>query len=287
MLLTVVASATGAGAEKTPAEEIVCEITSMAGVNTDISNIPAAQRELVIAKLREIATKKGSVKIGTTLVHPMSADLVLLRLGDQFTIERMIEDYRAYDSRTSWSYVTAEFESSRQPRLIPYLAEDFYSKEDPTKGITITPPPDSGEFAVGAPARSIFSGVIVTRIIKKAPEFSPQMKAWAHQAFALRLETPERFRNLMRVWWEANKAAFAREDYQAVIPVAEEAAEVAAPASTPTQSTPAPRVISSATPKATPGEIRAPVKRTVTLWPWVVGISALSLVAALAWKRRE
>jgi hypothetical protein len=217
-------------ATPTAAEQVIRQLLAQGSVNCDLSVIPLAQKEAVIARLRETAAMKGGYSLlGTTVLDVMDADLLLLRIGDTFTIERMIREYRAYDSMASWDYVTRSFRYARQPRIIPHLAEDFYLEENPNQGITIDPPPGSMEFAVGVPARSIFSGVIATRIIEKAPEFSPQMKAWATQAYALRMESPKRFRRMMRAWWEANKAAFARGDYKAVIPVAEHAAMPAAP----------------------------------------------------------
>jgi hypothetical protein len=240
-----------------------------------------------------MAEKRTSSKIGTTRIHPIKADLLLLRLGDKFTIERMLEDYRAYDSRTSWSYVTSSFERSRQPLIIPYLAEDFYSQENPNRGIVIQPPPESMEFAVGAPPRSIFSGVVTTRIIEKAPEFSPAMKAWATQAYVVRQQSPERFRNLMRHWWDTNKAAFARGDYQSVVPVAEPP-PVPPPPATPLPATPAP---STPTPPATPAASPLPppaatpalisgTERKTPVWPWFAGLGALLALLAVILKRR-
>ncbi len=156
------------------------------------------------------------------MISPMDADLQLLRIGDRFTIERMVKDYRTYDSNTSWDYVQTKFERSKQPRIIPYLAEDFYSKEDPRKGNMIKSSPGSMGFSVLVPPRSIFSAVTVTRIIEKSPVFSKQMKEWAIQAYGLRLKSPSRFQKLMQGWWETNKAAFASADYQNVVSVTEE-----------------------------------------------------------------
>lgn len=289
----------GYAAKLTPAEEIIVKVERSGRVSDDrrfvippdISLIPPEQTENVAKRLREIAAKRGgSVLLGTVSIHTMEADLLLLRMGDNFTIERMIKDYRAYNSRTSWSYVIDSFEYSRQPKIIPYLAEDFYLAEDPNKGITTKPPRDSLEFAVSVPPRSIFSGVTVTRIIEKAPEFSPEMKAWAAQAYALRLKSPAHFRELMRVWWEANKTAFERGDYQAVIPVAEEnPLQAATRSSIPEPNTPAPLPSPKATPSPAPLMAQTPAARSgdsALAWPWVVGIAALLVIVALALKRR-
>ena len=279
--------AAGQPAKDQSVDDLVREATSK--TYYDFSKISAQQREGVVIKLREIAKEKGSyVLLGTAMISPMSADLQLLRLGDTFTIERMMMDYRAYDSMTSWGYVQTEFERSRQPKLIPYLAEDFYSKEDPNGGITVSPPPDSSDFAVGVPPRSIFSGVTVTRIIEKSPAFSPQMKAWAYQAFSLRLESPERFRTLMRVWWDANRAAFERGDYQAVRPVAEQdnrhgnAAGLQTDAKAPPASTPP----SAPTTPELPQIPAAEVRQIAPVWPWFVGIVTLVAIVTLVFKRR-
>jgi hypothetical protein len=251
-----------------PAEESIIKVLKVGSVSGDLSLIPFEQRDAVIARLRETAQlKKGYSLLGTTLLDPMDADLLLLRLGDTFTIERMMKDYRKYDSMVSWGYVARSFRYARQPKLIPYLIEDVNVNEDPNKGITVKPPPNSGDFAVGVPARCIFSGVIVTDIIKSSPLFTVQMKAWASQAFAIRLESPERFQSLMRIWWEANKAAFAREDYQGVLPLADqEAAPPPHPASTPRQRVPA-ATTTTAVPSSTMPTVRPPASEETSRKP--------------------
>lgn len=246
----------------TPAEETLLRVLATGQVKADLSLIPPEQKEAVVSRLREIAQQKeGTVEVGTASVHVMTADLLLLRLGDRFTMERMVQDYRAYNSMVSWSYVQTQFEDSRQPLLIPYLAEDFYLDEDPSKGITVRPPPDSTEFGASVPSRSVFSGVTAVRIIEKAPEFSPEMKAWVTQAYALRRESSLRFRNLMRTFWEKNKDAFGRQDYQAVVPVTEKDIPSVVPA-TPVATrprTPAPTTPGAAeeSPRAAPHAERA------------------------------
>lgn len=300
LLLSLVALAAclsnGYAATLTPAEEMIVKVLESGRLSgdrrsfipPDISLVPPEQREAVIFRLRETAKLKGGNSLlGTVALSTMEADLLLLRLGDTFTIERMVKDYRAYDGMTSWGYVTESFRYARQPKIIPYLADDFCSKEDPNKGITVSPPPGSTEFAVGVPARSIFSGVMVTDLIKSSPAFSPQMKAWANRAFALRLESPERFRGLMRAWWDVNKTAFERGDYLAVIPVAE---EDAAPA-TPPASTPKQEPSTHATPPAPPALVTPtsaiPAERKFPVWPWIVGVAVAIGIVALAAKRRS
>jgi len=274
----------------TPAEETILRVLGTGRVKADLTLIPPDQKDAVIRRLREIATlKQGSVEIGDTLVHVMAADLLLLRLGDKFTMERMVQDYRAYNSTASWSYDQSQFEYSRQPLLIPYLAEDFYLEEDPTKGITVRPPPGSAEFGVSVPSRSVFSGVTVVRIVEEAPEFTQEMKAWAKQASALRRESSVRFRNLMRVFWEKNKAAFGRGDYHAVVPVTEN--EAAPPPAVPAPlATPAPLPLSQ-TPRSTTPAVQLtlssePAKTPRWIWA-VVAVAVLALATvALKWKRQ-
>jgi hypothetical protein len=290
LLMLLACSPSLQAATPTPAEEVIRQLLAEGSVNCDLSVIPPAQKDAVIMRLRETARMRGGYSLlGTTVLDPMDADLLLLRIGDIFTIERMTQDYRAYDSMASWDYATRSFRYSRQPKIIPYLAEDFNAKEDPNKRITVKPRPDSGEFAVGVPARSIFSGVIVTDIIKSSPLFSPQMKAWASQAFALRLESPERFRKLMGVWWEANKAAFERGNYQAVMPVAEQdAVPITPPASTPKLENPLPQPAPRATPGLMPTLAQtpaAPLERRAPVWLWLVGILVLVAIVAFALKR--
>ena len=278
----------GLSAELTGPEKSIIKVLETGRVNADLTLIPPEQLEGVIFRLREIAARKSDLLLGTTLVDPAGADLLLLRLGDTFTIERMMKDYRAYDSMVSWDYVQTKFERSRQPKLIPYLAEDFSSKEDTNKGITISPPPGSTEFAVGVPPRSIFSAVTAIRIIQKSSEFTPKMKAWADQADALWIKSPGDFRNLMQNWWEANKAAFERGDYLAVVPVAEEAL---VPNEPPSPSTPAatpnpgsqsmPSTGSQSTPTAQIDSQQKP-----SIWRWISALVVFLVIAAFVLTRR-
>ena len=292
VLAIMIGVAISTAAELTKAEALICQVLATGIGSADLTLILPEHKQGVMQRLREIAAKKsGDIMLGTVSVHTMAADLLLLRLGDDFTIERMMGDYRTYDSMASWSYVTKEFERSRQPKIIPYLAEDFYSQEDPNTGINVTPPPDSGDFAVSVPARSTFSGVIATRIIAKAPEFRPEMKAWAEQAYALRIQSADRFRNLLRAWWEVNKAAFARQDYQAVVPLTEEeASKVASPAPAPKPEPPTPQVPPPdppARPEPIPQTPSTPAEYQAPVWPWLVGTAALAIIALLFKKRRD
>lgn len=207
----------------TPADQTLLRVLDTGQVKADLTLIPSDQKADVILRLRQVAaiTQGVSMQIGNALVHKETADLLLLRLGDKFTMERMIRGYQTYDSPQAWVYDQEMFERSRQPLLIPYLAQDFYLNEDPKGGVTTNEPPDSTDFVVSAPARSIFSGITAVRIIKEAPEFTKEMKAWAQQAYAVRLASPARFRGLMLAWWNVNKKAFERGEYGAVVPVAE------------------------------------------------------------------
>jgi len=206
----------------TPADQTLIRVLETGQIKADLTLIPPDQRTDIIFRLRRIAaiTQGVSQEVGNSIVHKDTADLLLLRLGDKFTIERMIQDYRAYNSPHAWVYDQHLFELSSQPLLIPYLAQDFYLNEDTAKGFATGEPPDATEFVISGPPRSIFSGVTVVRLIQNVPEFTEEMKAWARQAYDVRLASPERFRNLMRVFWEKNKAAFERQDYRAVVPVA-------------------------------------------------------------------
>ena len=273
-------------ASLTPVERTIDAVLDTGMVNADLSLIPPEQKEAVVAKLREIARLNGDYKIGTTLVSARTADLLLLRLGDKVTIERMIRDYRRYDSLGSWGYDTDSFEYSRQPLLIPYLAGDFDATEDVHKVLTIKESPGDDGIVVGAPVRSIFSAILVTRIIRDSPVFGPEMKVWAKGAMELRSESPERFRILMRVWWEANKAAFVREDYWAVVPVAEQVAPLATqPHSTLNPLTPQSQPIPSPTPRPTvplPFSARS-IQPNWGYWPWFLGMS-LAVSIWLFWR---
>lgn len=281
-----------AKAPLTSAEQTLLKVLDTGEVKADLTLIPPEQKEAVVSRLREIAQQKeGSVEVGNALVHVSTADLLLLRLGDTFTMDRMMRDYRAYNSMSSWGYAQNMFEYSQQPLLIPYLAQDLYLEEDPSKGITVAPPPDSDEFAVTVPPRSIFSGVTMVRIIEKSPAFSEAMKAWTKQAYALRRESASRFRSLMQAFWERNKEAFDRKDYGAVVPVAENQIVPAKPPAprTPPPSVATPSPMVAVAPPSTPFlEIAKPsqVVWRVPAWQWGGVAIATGLVLVMIFKRR-
>lgn len=214
----------------TPAEEMIVKVMKSGRVSEDrksllppdIQLIPANQRDAVILRLREVQKMTGGRELfGTTVVTPVHADMLLLRMGDVFTIEKMIGHYRRYDSAGAWEYMTSVFRAAKQPKVIAYLAADFFLAEDPKKGITASGSPGDGEFVTIVPARSIFSGVMTAELIKSSKVFSPEMVEWANEALKLRRKSPDRFRELMRIWWLKNEAAIRREDYGAVVSVIE------------------------------------------------------------------
>jgi hypothetical protein len=175
-------------------------------------SIVGADRSAVIARLREVATRKIN-HIGTASLSADNAQIVLMRLGDDQTIKQVIEEYRQYNSQYALAHVPDMLEWSHQPRAIPYLAQDFYLNDDPSAGVVQKPDVD---FGTSAPARSIFSAIISLEIIKRAPEFAPSLKTWAKDAYQLRLKNPKAFRAMMKFWWDENKNAFLSKSCDAV-----------------------------------------------------------------------
>lgn len=260
-------------------EQLVLRILEKPGRKTDLSGVTPTNRGAVIMLLRDIATQKVE-KIGTVLPDYIGAEVVLLRLNDTETIARLTDDYkRNYGSRGSF-WLAEHLEWGAQAAVIPYLADDFF-RDDGERSTIVR----EGSGGIRVMPRSVFSSLTILRIAKVSEQFSPEMRAWAKQRLMASIYPLDSFRTDMRVWWRQNEAAFAKGDYHAVRPLQpeNEAAAAATPlplaTSRPVPSTPA-------TPITTEAHA-ATVERKTPVWPWVVGIAVLTVIASLVWKRRS
>lgn len=246
-------------------------------ITSDLS-IVGSDRAAVIALLDEVATGKID-HIGVASAAQDNAQIVLMRLGDDQTIQQVVAQYQQYNSSYVLSHIPDMLEWSKQPATITYLASDFYLNDDASQSINLK---ENWE-TVGVPARSIYSGVIALEIIKRAPEFSEEMKAWAKVAYALRLKDPSKFKRLMQAWWNENKNAFTQRNYSAVHPVDINSFEASAPASVqplpqeikPTTKPPEPAVQIPIVPVPAP---QVQPSMGLAIPAWIYGSIVLSLV---------
>lgn len=255
----------------------------------DFSLVNDGNRESVVEVLRAIADREVT-QIGHSSMSARSAEVLLLGLGDIPTIERQIEVYQEYKGRDAWQHIPQNFEWSKQPLIIPYLAEDLFLPGSVMVGVGFSP---SGEVLI--PNRSTYSGLISLRIIEASSEFSDEMKEWARQTIRFLFKDRNAFREQMRTWWKQNEEHFKQQDYAAVQPLQPEPAGT--PAATPAP-TPAPSPTAEPSPSATPGSAatafpeRSPVptpapkietqQNRSLLWA-VAGLALLTLGAAAAW----
>jgi hypothetical protein len=203
--------------ERTEISQAACDL-SYDGSKISLQKIPEAKRPEVVEMLRRISngeiTAVGSEE-GSTVANQKGAILGLVTLGDEQTLQKLIQIYRTYNSRSAWDYIPETFRFSKNPKVISYLAEDF----DLNEPVTAFYGGKDSEETISVPPRSIYSGVISLRIIRKSDKMSAEMRDWSKQAEAFRAVNPEGFRRMMRAWWQENKAAFAKGDYLSVKPI--------------------------------------------------------------------
>lgn len=252
-------------------------------ITSDLSII-GSDGDTVLPLLRDIATGKIN-HIGGASVSQDNAQIVLMRLGDDQTIQQVVAQYQQYNSSYVVGHIPDMLEWSHQPAAISYLASDFYLDEDAAQSINLK---ENWE-VVGVPARSIYSGVIALEIIKRDPDFSSEMKAWAREAYALRLKDPAKFRRLMQAWWNKNKDAFSQRNYTAVQPI--DISSLTSSASAPSQSPPQEKPVSKppepvaqvAPPPQTPKPIAEMTPASDTGIPfWLYGVIAFSIAVIIS-----
>ena len=271
-------------------EKFVLRLLQEPGNKTDLSVVTNENRDAATKLLREIAIGKVT-KIGTVLPDNISAEVVLIRLNDGETINRLIESYRAnYGSRGSF-WLAEHLEWAGQASVIPLLAADFFL-EDGNQGRINREGKGGGLRVI---PRSAFSGITALRITIASKQFSDETRAWANERLMQDCYPYDKFRAEMRLWWKQNYGAFAKGDYKAVNPLKpEKAVAVIAPPS-PLPPTPFPP---TATPNITPNPVQKtpavvqpepapPISQRKPAWMWIATIFVLATGGLIAWKRRK
>jgi hypothetical protein len=184
---------------------------SVRGSKASLEDVRPEDKAEVLSILRQIAEGKVT-EIGTKAPSKSGADVALLTLGDRPTIERLINEYRVYNSQRTLAEIPQNFEWSKQALLIPYLAEDLFLDDDPKATVVLR---DKYEAIIG-PNLSIRSGISLVRIMQTSEVFSERQKKWALEMERLRVHDVVKFRDRMRLWWNRNKAHFEKHDYAAV-----------------------------------------------------------------------
>ncbi len=250
----------------------------------DLTLVTEQNRDKVFTVLRGIADGEIT-QIGKSSMGESDAAMVLMRLGDIPTIERQIAIFREYKGRDAWQHIPQYFEWSRQPLIIPYLAEDLFLPGSVTEGTGFS---SGGEVLI--PNRSTYAGLTALRIIEASEGiFSPEVKQWASDTHDLLFKDRNAFREQMRTWWKQNEEHFKNRDYAAVQPLQPEpaATPVATPALTPIPS-PTAEPLPVATPSLPPVEIppsptpTSEVALQENRWPlWVAAGLAVAVFGAI------
>jgi hypothetical protein len=253
-----------------------------------LSEITAAKRDAVVMLLRDVATHKVT-SIGAVLPDAGSADIILLRLNDKSTIERMISAYRAsYGSRGSF-WLAEHLELAAQAAVIPYLAEDFFL-DDGDKSTIVR----EGVGGLRVIPRSAFSGLTTLRIAAASEQFGMETRAWAKQRQTTSIYPLQDFRTEMRRWWRENETAFRKGEYQAVRPWEPEAPPAgrvspSTPPPAPSVLVPAPTVPAEPAanaPTRVAQSSAAMARHETRHWGWVIGAGVLVVIALFGWKRQ-
>lgn len=202
MSLVILAFVIGAAVQPTitpltPPEQAALRLLSDPRI--DMSPKEEVLRVEVIEILREIA-KGDRRRIRGYGFSIFDGQLVLLRLGDDETIQTIIDQYRQNYETSLTAQTSQLIESSAQPKLLPYLAEDFFLDEDVRREVVVMGAFDS----IGFPVRSIFSGVLAGRIIAAAKGFTLEMKGWIQDLLQIRYRDRSAYRQTLRNWWRQN-----------------------------------------------------------------------------------
>lgn len=194
LVLALLAVPCGAG----ETQDRVIRLLREAGTKADLCLIDDANRPAMLALPRDIATHKVT-RIGTVLPDDLAAQIVLIRLADVETIQRVVSDYRTlYGKRRSFE-LAEDLELAANGAAIPYLAEDF-SRQDGDKSAIL----NEGGARIRVIPRSAFSRVITLRIIIASEQFPPEVRQWAKERLSQGAHPFDKLRNDVALWWEQN-----------------------------------------------------------------------------------
>lgn len=275
---------------------------TMAKLNAAIGNWKSITPEILLKP--DNADLLAELRLLAKDTRYTSARVPLIKLGDEEVIASCLEQLRAQQTNGRSSAVN-QLSFSGNPKIIPMLAGDLNKEESPE----IVFLGDRGTTPVSMAAASVIKSIILT-----SPVFSVEVKEWAKSLPKVSVN----LRSGLRNWWEVNKEAIERGDYQWVVPVVGEigkptilpaappiptpspSAATVPPSTSPTPPTdpvsqpptgfPPPAIQVAQAPVSSPPPTalvtQAPIAHKPLVWPWVVGMGALIAIAFLVLKSR-
>jgi hypothetical protein len=186
--------------------ELFTQLMSIKAQDADLSTVPPQAIDGLKKEFRDVAEQK---KPGDYI----RARIYLLRFGDIATIDQLVREFEAYDSRTSWDMVPFYVERAKQPLLIGWLASSLYVQpQEGTAGLVDT----SCSVKILIPPRRTFAASLILETIRESSEFSQELKIWAGE-MRPRIYAEDGIRAMIS-WWEANRDAFQKRRYDLVQP---------------------------------------------------------------------
>lgn len=184
-------------------QETIDKILAPQGAKFDLSLITPQNRDQIIDRLRDLADTEN---------YGLSCTILLLQLGDQRTVDKIIERYHNLNSRDALEEVPFIIQRAKQPLLIPPLAADLYLPEDQLR----PPPPTAGQDVIFSLSRPASSADLILETIITSPVFSVELKSWAKQSQRSRFGDSKVFINTVKQWWEQNEDRLKKGDYKNV-----------------------------------------------------------------------
>ena len=241
------------------------------GGEFELLSFSASDREQIMAKLRSDAVAPGD------LTFRRGAKRLLVRLGDEETIDQLLADLRARGK--NWRMYEEAVEAlsrSRQPLVIPKIIQDLQGEF----GLFYETPTNGPRTLV---AQAMAAGIIQS-ILMTAPDFSPAVRESVRQRL-----TPSYHRQqaMLLLWWEQNQEHFGKGDYAAVqpLPAVAESSALAAPA--PATSPPASPAPVAGQPVTATDTSAPAAERGGRRWPWALGLVLVLAVTAGLWLWRR
>lgn len=172
-------------------------------------------RRIQNLKISEVTEKDLPEKNSEDVIKELGKRLewsLLIRLGDEETIDRLVSKYMEIDGASS--SLRRTFIESKSPWLLPLLAPALESEEFPIQ------PRHYGEHGASDLGFAPLTAEIMGSIIRDSPEFPKAIRSEAAKIKGLDpMHTDPWILAAMRDWWGANKELIKQKRYNEVTPL--------------------------------------------------------------------